>query len=98
MPITLTAPPMVVEGAKSYAEHSGMTLEALILSYLESVAVRGHEQGGAESPRVRALRRVADEDAPQWLNDISGVVSLPSGKSDDDLVYEAIVEKYGEVR
>ena len=98
MPITLTAPPMVVAGAKSYAEHSGMTLEALILSYLESVAARGHEQGGAESPRVRALRRVADEDAPQWLNDISGVVSLPSGKSDDDLVYEAIVEKYGEVR
>ena len=51
-----------------------------------------------ESPRARALRRVADEDAPQWLNDISGVVLLPPGKSDDDLVYEAIVEKYGEVR
>ena len=38
MPITLTAPPPVFEGARSYAEHSGMTLEALVLRYLESVA------------------------------------------------------------
>ena len=38
MPFTLTAPPIVVQGAKSYAEHSGMTLEALVLRYLESVA------------------------------------------------------------
>ena len=38
MPFTLTAPPTVVQGAKSYAEHSGMTLEALVLRYLESVA------------------------------------------------------------
>ena len=37
MPFTLTAPPTVVQGAKSYAEHSGMTLEALVLRYLESV-------------------------------------------------------------
>ena len=43
-----------------------------------------------ESSRSRVLRRVADENAPQWLNDISGIVSLPSGKSDDDLVCEAI--------
>ena len=38
MPITLTAPPKVIEGARSYAEHSGMTLEAFVLKYLESVA------------------------------------------------------------
>ena len=38
MPITLTAPPAVVEGARSYAEHSGMTLEAFMLAYLESAA------------------------------------------------------------
>lgn len=38
MPITLTAPPAVVEGARSYAEHSGVTLEAFVLAYLESAA------------------------------------------------------------
>ncbi len=40
MPITLTAPPAVVEGARSYAERSGMTLEAFVLAYLESAAKR----------------------------------------------------------
>ena len=38
MSLTLTAPPTIVMNAKSYAEHSGMTLEALVLRYLESVA------------------------------------------------------------
>ena len=38
MSLTLTAPPTIVMSAKSYAEHSGMTLEALVLRYLESVA------------------------------------------------------------
>ena len=44
MPITLTAPPMVVEGARRYAEHSGMTLEAFILAYLEATAKRESEK------------------------------------------------------
>ena len=51
MPFTLTAPPTVVQGAKSYAEHSGMTLEALVLRYLESIAEaeqRRREQEGRE--------------------------------------------------
>ena len=38
MSLTLTAPPTIVMSAKSYAEHSGMTLEALVLRYLESIA------------------------------------------------------------
>ena len=38
MSLTLTAPPTIVMSAKSYAEHNGMTLEALVLRYLESVA------------------------------------------------------------
>ena len=49
MPITLTAPPKVIEGARSYAEHSGMTLEAFVLAYLESVAKRERER--RERPR-----------------------------------------------
>lgn len=46
-------------------------------------------------PRAKALHRVADENAPQWLNEISGIASLPCGKRDSDLVYDAIVEKPG---
>ena len=40
MPITLTVPPAVVEGARSYAERNGVTLEAFVLAYLESAAKR----------------------------------------------------------
>lgn len=49
-------------------------------------------------PRAKALHRVADENAPQWLDEISGIASLPRGKSDSDLVYDAIVEKHGVAR
>ena len=44
MSITLTAEPAVIDGARSYAEHSGMTLEAFVLAYLESVAKRERER------------------------------------------------------
>ena len=40
MSLTLTAEPAIIDGARSYAEHSGMTLEAFVLAYLESVAKR----------------------------------------------------------
>jgi hypothetical protein len=40
MSLTLTAEPAVIDGARSYAEHSGMTLEALVLAYLKNIAKR----------------------------------------------------------
>ena len=36
MSLTLTAEPAVIDGARSYAEHSGMTLEAFVLVYLKT--------------------------------------------------------------
>ena len=44
MSLTLTAPPTIVMSAKSYAEHSGMTLEAFVLAYLEATAKRERER------------------------------------------------------
>ena len=44
MSLTLTAEPAVIDGARSYAERSGMTLEAFVLAYLESVAKREYER------------------------------------------------------
>ena len=40
MSFTLTAEPAVIDGARSYAEHSGMTLEAFVLAYLKAIAKR----------------------------------------------------------
>ena len=44
MSLTLTAEPAVIDGARSYAEHSGMTLEAFVLAYLEAAARRERER------------------------------------------------------
>jgi hypothetical protein len=44
MSLTLTAEPAVIDGARSYAEHSGMTLEAFVLAYLEATAKRERER------------------------------------------------------
>ena len=44
MSLTLTAEPEVIDGARSYAEHSGMTLESLVLAYLKAVAKRERER------------------------------------------------------
>ena len=40
MSLTLTAEPVVINGARSYAERKGMTLEAFVLAYLETAAKR----------------------------------------------------------
>ena len=68
MPITLTAPPAVVEGARSYAEHSGMTLEAFVLAYLESVAKRERERRERPRPAFLDVRyRLSDEGAAELM-------------------------------
>ena len=36
MSLTLTAEPAVIDGARSYAEHGGMTLGAFVLAYLKA--------------------------------------------------------------
>ena len=53
MSITVTAEPAVIDGARSYAERNGMTLEAFVLAYLESAARR--EQ------TLREMRTIDDE-------------------------------------
>ena len=93
---TIELPRDMVAAARTYAAREHKSVESLFLELF--VKVYGYSSSGIESPRSQALRRVADENAPQWLNDISGVVSLPSGKSDEDLICEAVAEKYGDVR
>ena len=44
MSLTLTAEPAVIDGGRSYAERSGMTLGTFVLAYLESTAKRERER------------------------------------------------------
>ena len=50
------------------------------------------------------LRLTDTKHSPKWLDEIEpqmrsfvGIVSLPEGKSDDDLIYEAIMDKYNSI-
>ena len=68
MPITLTAPPAVVDGARSYAERSGMTLEAFVLAYLEAAAKRERERRERPRPAFLDVRyRLSDEGAAELM-------------------------------
>jgi hypothetical protein len=68
MPFTLTAPPTVVKGARSYAEHCGMTLEELVLQYLESVAKRDIERRERSHPAFLDVRyRLSEEGAAELM-------------------------------
>ena len=52
MSFTLTAEPTVIDGARSYAERSGMTLEAFVLAYLESAAKRERNRHRQEAQEM----------------------------------------------
>jgi len=93
---TIELPYDMVTAARSYAARERKSVARLFMELFAN-AYR-YSLSDIESPRLSVLRRVADENAPQWLNDISGVVSLPSDKSDADLICEAVADKYGKVR
>ncbi len=63
MSLTLTAEPAVIDGARSYAERSGMTLEAFVLAFLESVAFLESIEK-RERERLRPAAFFADDRFP----------------------------------
>lgn len=44
MSITLAAESSIIDGARSYAKRSGMTLEDLLLDYIKEVSRREHDR------------------------------------------------------
>ena len=68
MSFTLTAEPTVIDGARSYAERSGMTLEAFVLAYLESAAKLERERRERSRPAFLDVRyRLSDEGAAELM-------------------------------
>jgi len=77
--LTLNADPEVIEQAKRLAEESGTSVSALFERYIRTLARRRH--GRQElGPITRQL---------------SGVIALPRGKSDREIIADALAEKYG---
>ena len=57
------------------------------------------------TPRRRASERRGRKSDDSWLDELDpvlksivGIVSLPADKSDDDLIYEAIMDKYNNIK
>lgn len=68
MPFTFTAEPMVMQGAMSYAERSGVTLERLIVAFLEGIALREQKREATAKPAFFNLRhRLSDEGADELM-------------------------------
>ena len=68
MSLTLTAEPEIIDGARSYAARSGMTLEAFVLAYLESTARCERERRERPRPAFLDVRyRLSDEGAAELM-------------------------------
>ena len=88
---TLTLPKDVVSAVRTYARRERKSVEELFLDWLgQSYGFRrAHVVGKRTVSFVRRRRSIH-----QYIIDITGVISLPSEKSDDELVREAILQKY----
>jgi predicted nucleic acid-binding protein len=77
--LTLSAEKDVVEAAKRLAAENNTSVSAMFSRIIRGMAARKHE----DVPLTPAVRS------------ISGIVKLPKGKSYDDLLTEALMEKHG---
>jgi len=80
--LTLTVEPEVLKKAKQYARKHKTSVSAMFSRVVRALAVRENERA-VHVPRGSALEK------------LSGIITLPEGKTDDDLIYEVLAEKYG---
>jgi hypothetical protein len=78
--LTLSMDEETIAEAKRLAAESGTSVSAMFARLVRAMANR-HGEEPYISPTVRS---------------ISGIVSLPEGKSDKELLTEALMDKYGE--
>lgn len=77
--LTLSADPEVIEQAKRLADETGTSVSSLF----ERIV------------RLLARRRAATRSLGRVTRQASGLVTLPRGKSERDVLGEALAEKYG---
>ena len=77
--LTLSADPEVIEQAKRIAEESGTSVSSLFERFIRMLG-----RTRADRPRLGPITRRA-----------TGLVRLPRGKSDRELIADALSEKYG---
>jgi len=77
--LTLNADPEVIKQAKQLAEESGTSVSSIFERFI----------------RLLSRRRTGRQQLGRLTRQASGVIILPRGKSEDDVLAEALTEKYG---
>lgn len=77
--LTLSADPETIEQAKRLAKESGTSVSALFARMVRALS--------AQRPRKAKLGRLTRR--------ASGLIQFPPGKDEDDILAEALTEKYG---
>jgi len=80
--LTLTVKPEVVRMAKQYARKHNTSVSATFSRVIRALA--GSEQN-----------RTVTVPSGSALEKLSGIITLPKGKTADDVLFEALTEKYG---
>ena len=80
--LTLTVKPDVIEMAKQYARRHNTSVSATFSRVIRALVGRERERA-VTVPSGSALEK------------LSGIVTLPEGKTADDVLFEALIEKYG---
>ncbi len=78
--LTLSIDKEVIESAKEYAESEGRSLSNIVEEYLKSISKRRIKPG---KPKFDKL-----------IEELAGSVKLPKGKSAEELLTEAKLEKH----
>jgi len=80
--LTLTIKTEIIQMAKSYARNHGTSVSATFSRFIRTLA---------SAERNRALKAPSGSVLPK----ISGILTVPESQSEDELRFEALVEKYG---
>lgn len=78
--LTLSADKDVIERAKRIARERGTSVSTMFSQFVRSMAQEPRERGRRPGPLTRKA---------------IGLVSLPEGKTDRELIEEALAERYG---
>jgi hypothetical protein len=80
--LTLTVKPEIVQMAKQYARRHHTSVSAMFSRVIREIVVK-------EQDRAMAIP------AGSALEKLCGITKLPEGKTADDVLLEALLEKYG---
>jgi len=77
--LTLSAEPEIIDLAKRIADENGTTVSQLFARFVHALA-RNQKKRPSIGPKTRRA---------------TGLIKLPADKSDDELLTEALLDKYG---